>query len=404
MLDHPLVRGIEDALGWMGPGLLGREFARGALPDPDFGSKLLTPEKLLDIIMRRSLAASRLRILQGGRDLHPNAFISTRPVRRSEGVPMVDMERLGRLIQEGATLVLDGVNIYDPTLEVACRALQWWTHELVQVNTYLTTGDAAGFNLHWDDHDVLIVQVAGQKSWEVRGLTRPAPMYRDAGPNVEPPEEIVWKGTMQPGDVMHIPRGYWHQATREDRGDGFSLHLTFGFPQRTGVDYFTWLADQSRRSEVFRHDLARWDSVRFRGEQQFALTDGAVKLSATTSIDDFLAAREREIPPSRHIATHGVFGSLTAVVCVTEFAPHLEELDDTVVLAAAARRIEFGKAALPALQLLLSGRPVVIPEVAAETGVDAAMLAEVLVEEGICAAVTPELAAGYEDMVTSEGR
>jgi hypothetical protein len=182
------------------------------------------------------------------------------------------------------------------------------------------------------------------------------------------------------------------------------LHLTFGFPQRTGVDYFTWLADQSRRSEVFRHDLARWDSVRFRGEQQFALTDGAVKLATTTSVDDFLAAREREIPPSRHIATHGVFGPPTAVVCVTEFAPHLEELDDTVVLAAAARRIEFGKAALPALQLLLSGRPAGVSEVAAETGVDAAMLAEVLVEEDICAALTPELATGYEGMVTSEGR
>ena len=87
-------------------------------------------------------------------------------------------------------------------MEIACQALQWWSRELVQVNTYLTTADAAGFNLHWDDHDVLIVQLGGEKSWEVRGTSRVAPMYRDTEHSGEPPEEIVWSGTMRTGDVM----------------------------------------------------------------------------------------------------------------------------------------------------------------------------------------------------------
>lgn len=30
-------------------------------------------------------------------------------------------------------------------------------------------------------------------------------MFRDAESNYEPPEEIVWQGTMQTGNVMHIP-------------------------------------------------------------------------------------------------------------------------------------------------------------------------------------------------------
>ncbi|MGH3620375.1 MAG: JmjC domain-containing protein [Sciscionella sp.] len=145
---------------------------------------------------------------------------------------------------------MDQSNAYDPTMEVACRALQWWSRETVQVNIYLTTGDAAGFDLHWDDHDVIIVQLAGEKTWEVRGLSRPVPMFRDAVPNYEPSEEIVWAGVMNTGDMMHIPRGYWHQATRQDRGDGFSLHVTFGFHKQTGVNWLTWLADQAnlRRS------------------------------------------------------------------------------------------------------------------------------------------------------------
>ncbi|WP_158840555.1 JmjC domain-containing protein [Saccharothrix deserti] len=403
-MDHRLVRGIEDALGWLGPGLLGREFARGTLPEVSLGERLLTPVRLLDLIMRRSMTSARLRCLQDGSDVHPQAYLMTKAMRRAEAVQMVDMARLGRLLKEGATLVLDAVNTYDATLEVACRALQWWARELVQVNTYLTTGSAAGFQLHWDDHDVIIVQVAGQKSWEVRGLARPVPMYRDAEPNQTPPEEIVWQGTMQPGDVMHIPRGYWHQATREDHGDGYSLHLTFGFPQRTGVDYLTWLADQSRRDEVLRHDIARWDSVRLRGEQQLAFTDAAVKLAATSSVDDYLAGREQELPAARHVVTHGLFGSPREVVCVTEFPPHIEELDGTVSVSAAARRMTFPVKALPALRPLLGGQPVNLDQLTAVTGVNAHALAGLLIAEDICAEVTPDLAAGYQGLLTGVAR
>ncbi len=110
---------------------------------------------------------------------------------------MANMQRLGDLLQTGSTMVLDQADVFDPTLEVACRALQWWSHEQVQVNTYPTTGSTDGFPLHYDDHEVVVVQLAGEKDWEVRGLSRVAPMYRDAAPNDTPPEEIVWEGTLR---------------------------------------------------------------------------------------------------------------------------------------------------------------------------------------------------------------
>ncbi|HEY1571331.1 MAG TPA: hypothetical protein VGG05_08325 [Pseudonocardiaceae bacterium] len=65
---------------------------------------------------------------------------------------MARMEKLGQLIESGCTIVLDTLDALDPTMEITCQALQWWAHELVQVNVYLTTAEAAGFNLHWDDH------------------------------------------------------------------------------------------------------------------------------------------------------------------------------------------------------------------------------------------------------------
>lgn len=215
-VDHYLVESIEKALGWNGPQLLGRGFARGSISDPDLCARLLTPTRLLDLIMRRSLSSPQFRCFRGGAELHPDAYLSNVVTRRGQSLSMARMDRLGQFIRAGCTIVLDTLDSFDATMEVACQALQWWSRELVQVNTYLTTNDAAGFNLHWDDHDVIIVQLGGEKSWEVRGLSRTAPMYRDVERNDSPSEEIVWSGTMKTGDVIHIPRGYWHQATRAE--------------------------------------------------------------------------------------------------------------------------------------------------------------------------------------------
>jgi hypothetical protein len=400
-MDHVLVDGVEKALGWSGPSGLGKVFARGRLPDPAVCARLLTPHRLLDLAMRRSLSPPQFRCLKGGHELHPREYIATTRTRRGQAIPMVDMDRLGRLLDSGVTVVLDATDTFDPTMEVACRALQWWAGELVQVNTYLTTKDAAGFELHWDDHDVLVVQLAGEKSWEVRGASRPAPMFRDAEPNTAPSEDIVWTGTMAAGDVMHIPRGYWHQATRTDRTDGdgagFSLHVTFGFVQRTGVDWLSWLADQAREQELFRHDLDGDSRA-----QAAALTDAVAELAASCPPMDFLTSRRRVQRSPRHLSTFSTFGPPEQMVCIAEFPPEVDAAaDGSVTVAAAGRRIRFAAKALPALRLLCSGNPVTVADVAAKTGVDAARIAEMLLRESICAELGPDLSSGYTGLVTT---
>lgn len=400
-MDHQLVHAVEKALGWFGPGEMGRGVARGRMPDPDLCARLLTPTKLLDLIMRRSLAPPQLRCFQNGTDLHPNVYLTATTNRRGQSIQMADMRRLGRLMQTGCTLVLDTVDTFDPTMEVACRALQWWSRELVHVNTYLTTQDTTGFDLHWDDHDVLIVQLAGEKDWEVRSRSRSVPMYRDAAQNYIPSDEVLWSGTLGAGDVIHIPRGYWHQATRTGHGEGFSLHVTFGFVKRAGVDWLTWLADRSREDELFRHDLDRWGSPDEWATQEDELATAASRLAASHSLSDFLAAREYEQPAHRQVATFGIFGAPTAVACVTEFPPRLEEQGEAVDVLAAGKKITFAAKAVPALHSLLSGQPVGLAETTAATGVNAVVLAGVLVTEGICAELTPELLSGYTGLATN---
>lgn len=391
-MDHRLVSAIEKAFGWDGPAALGTALARGHIDDAELLARLLTGNRLLDLIMRRHLANPQLRLYAEGQVLHPSAFLASFISRRRQASRRADMAAVGRILNEGGTAILDTVNAFDPTLEVACRALGWWTGELVSVNAYLAVGDTAGFSIHWDDHDVLCVQLAGQKSWEVRGPSRPHPMYRDAEQNLEPPDEVLWAGTMEPGDVMHIPRGFWHAATRVGIGDGLSLHLTFGITRRNGVTWIQSLADEARAQDLFRTDLEPPG-----GHDGDLLVARLAELALDFDPGRYLSQMRANTPAARHLPYVPALGALAGVVAVTEYEPVMVEDDaaGTITVTAAGKRLTFAGRAAPDVQLLLSGHPVQL----ADANPDVLQLAEHLVKENLCAPLTDESLSGYTGLV-----
>ncbi len=398
-MRHRLVHNIKHALRWpdaSGPGT----FTLGELPDADLPVRLMTPHRLLDELMRGALGLPQLRCLRDGVDLHPNLFTEHLESRRGRVIPAIDTHRLGQLLADGVTVVADALHTVDPTLEIACRAMRWWTGEMVRVNAYLTTGAAAGFGLHWDDHDVIVVQVAGTKTWEVRGTSRPAPMYRDAQPNTTPPDQIVWSGELTAGQVMHIPRGHWHQATRGDQDPrGFSLHLTFGFTRRTGVDWLAWVADQAREVELARADLPRHPDPRLPAAHTAALAELAHELAHDRTPARMLAEARVLAAPARCVRTGGMFGPPAAVVAITEFPPVIDASDDAVIVRGGGKQLTCRPDTAPALRVLLSGQPVVLDQLTAHTGIDAAALAARLIQEGLCTEMTDALWSGCTGLV-----
>jgi ribosomal protein L16 Arg81 hydroxylase len=146
----------------------------------------------------------------------------------------VDLPRVLEEWKAGATIVLQALHLHWHPLAVFCRHLEEALGHAVQANAYYTPRDSQGFGVHHDTHDVLVLQVAGEKRWLVYDPVLELPLksqrYSAAlGAHGEPTSDV----TLRAGDVLYLPRGWLHEA-RTSSTD--SLHVTLGIAQYTWLD------------------------------------------------------------------------------------------------------------------------------------------------------------------------
>lgn len=337
------------------------------------------------VLRQHRLEFPRLRLALDGGVVPAHEYTEQVQTRRGGPVSRLLAAPLARRLRGGATLVLDAVDeLVEPVGDLAVR-LEHELRERVQVNLYAGWGTTHGFDLHWDDHDALIVQVAGRKRWRMYGATRPKPLYRDVQPPARPDGDPTDEFLLEDGDVLYVPRGHWHVVSAVGEQ---SLHLTVGVNPATGVDLVSWLADQVRADEVFRADLPRFAPAEERARLAARLRAKLSELMTPDVVDRFLTDRDAHAPAQVRV---GLPWSATAdpipdddAALVRFLAPRaiLEQGETTVILLATGHKLTFAAPAGPVLAALLSGLPWSVKALAdlAAPALDAATVRALLCE------------------------
>lgn len=138
--------------------------------------------------------------------------------------------------QAGATIILQALHKYWPPLTRLCNSLAREFSCPFQVNAYLTppaVAEARGLGIHYDVHDVFVLQLLGAKRWRLYQAPIRLPLENDS---FDPKRSNYGKPRMtfelDPGDCLYIPRGYIHEAMVQGRTSA-SLHLTIGMKSLT---------------------------------------------------------------------------------------------------------------------------------------------------------------------------
>ncbi|MBI1196711.1 MAG: hypothetical protein GC203_02490 [Phenylobacterium sp.] len=115
-----------------------------------------------------------------------------------------------------------------PPIDRVARALEARLHQPVTASAFWSRGGMRA-PVHYDDHDLIVVQLFGEKRWYVS--TAVSPLFNAwKGVDGNPPQlgehEVI---EMRPGDRLYLPRGTAHTVD----SDHESVHLAFGFTPLT---------------------------------------------------------------------------------------------------------------------------------------------------------------------------
>lgn len=346
---------------------------------------LLTWGDLNEILATRPVRPPQLRLFHHGKQVPVASYMGG--TNSDNGRELIEPDKLYAALRDGASLILDQMETLHPPVVAATEDLMWWLHETAQANLYLTWGTSSGFGAHWDDHDVFVVQVMGQKHWSVHGPSRRFPLDKEDAEAGDPcPDTVVWEGLLRAGQVLHVPRGWWHMV----RGVGeASAHLTFGVVRRTGVDWAEWILEQLHEHEIFRQDLPRFAPAEARAKHEELMRACLERVLASTSLDAFFTAEDGSAPRAQRFClplavTFALPDDDTAVEFTPVMRPDISEHPDRVAVSTAERTFNFAPVLAPMLRALNDHRKLSCGALRRLSGLDEdvfGLALEILVEQ-----------------------
>jgi ribosomal protein L16 Arg81 hydroxylase len=217
------------------------------------------------------------------------------PAARSSWTPEAVYKRIGK----GATIRIGNTKHYIPAIRRLAACLEQELSSDIAINLYMTPPAARAFGAHYDNHDVFILQVEGEKLWTIRSPAAELPleaMFRgreewlkkplpyETSLKTLPPEHSSRTIRLVAGDMLYVPRGHVHEVMT---GDCASLHLTVAAPVVTWYEVAVHaLLAAARRSPALRTALP----------PGFA-TDAAIRAEAARRAPEMVAALAAHLHP-----------------------------------------------------------------------------------------------------------
>ncbi|MFG2718940.1 JmjC domain-containing protein [Streptomyces sp. NPDC048416] len=158
-------------------------------------------------------------MVREGEVVPASEFSTTRVVAGRPEEGFADPELIMRLLADGATLLLPQLDQWNPSVGALTALLARDLGRRTEAFCFATLAGRRGLDIHRDDADVLVVQLAGRKEWTV--YDAPADGHWHPGP-ASPPGEPALRTVIGAGDVLYVPRGAPHTATGDE---GLSVHL-----------------------------------------------------------------------------------------------------------------------------------------------------------------------------------
>ena len=171
-------------------------------------------------------------------------------------VTPITRDKIPGSLASGHSLGIRHGHKHDAALAALATEFETFFSAPVDIHLYMTPANSAGFGWHYDAEDVFVLQTVGTKLWELRKNTvNPWPLMESLPDDMRYNAEIMplVRCTLQMGDWLYIPAGYWHRTKALEE----SVSLSIGVASRTGIDAFDFVRQQLLESLRWRQRLSQ---------------------------------------------------------------------------------------------------------------------------------------------------
>ena len=166
-----------------------------------------------------------------------------------------DAEKVKLFLRRGASLIANDIDTLTPQLAAAADIFERTLGGKVQSNLYYSSRQRQAFDTHFDTHEVFALHIEGEKKWRIyegrvdRPIAHPAYRRLDKAYHDAHKGPVKMDATMRPGDLLYIPRGYYHDALASSPG---TIHISFGVTHVIGYDLLNILLAHAVADPAFR--------------------------------------------------------------------------------------------------------------------------------------------------------
>ncbi len=218
------------------------------------------------IIERANIESDDFKILHNGlvpKQEYIETFFDVGMIRHRLIKPAV-YERMSK----GATLIANKI-VNEPTVHALARQVAEFTGRQTVCSVYAAFGRQASFQTHWDTRDLFAIQLIGRKRWIIHAPSFADPLFMQQSKDLEQdypcPTEPYLDLILEPGDMLYLPRGWWHNPLPFEEE---TFHLSIGTFPPNALDYVHWTTQKlpelfaaRQAMSSFEHDRKNLSSL-----------------------------------------------------------------------------------------------------------------------------------------------
>ena len=134
----------------------------------------------------------------------------------------ISLKKLKESLSHGNTLIIKKIQAQNKEVNRFLNNINKYLFINTSANLYFVKENQKGLNIHYDKHDILVIQTEKEKYWKIYKSKKEVNFNYSISENLKSFKNKSYEIKLKENELLYIPKGTWHSTYTKSK---YSLHL-----------------------------------------------------------------------------------------------------------------------------------------------------------------------------------